>query len=326
MTDPIKPSPAPEADLSRIRTVPLSGRTNRVRVDDFAGIPRPGGSFEEFLDSLPNVLAAASLRDVGRAVADAVRGSRAVVWMLGGHVVKTGLAPVIVRLMEGGAVTFVAGNGALAIHDYEIARWGATSEDVEEGLRDGSFGMGRETAEEINGAIAEGHREGLGLGEALAASLARRDDLVAPERSLLLAAHRIGIPIGIHAAIGCEITHQHGSADGAAIGSCSMRDFRRLAAHLPGLDKGGVGLNVGSAVILPEVFLKALTVARNLNAGRPREFVTADFDMISHYRPRMNVVTRPTRSGGGRGYQITGHHEIMIPLLAWAVTEYLERP
>jgi hypothetical protein len=316
----------PEADISRLRTVPVFERMNKVGTEAFAGIPRAGGSFREFLDALPRLLEADSLRGVARAIVRAAVSEKAVVWMLGGHVIKTGLAPILVRMMDRRAVTFLAANGSVAVHDYEIARWGATSEDVEAGLADGSFGMAEETGREINEAINEGAHRGMGLGEAVGFALSRRGDLAAPERSLILSAYRLGVPVGIHAALGCETIHQHPVADGAAIGSCSMRDFRRLCGHLPLLHEGGVVLNVGSAVIMPEVFLKALSVSRNLNDGLPRGLTTVDFDMIRHYRPRMNVVTRPTRSGGGTGYQLTGHHEIMIPLLAWAVTEYLEMP
>jgi len=296
---------------------------NKVGAEAFADEPRAGGDFRSFLDGLPGILEADSFRTVARRVASAARDQRGVVWLLGGHTIKTGLAPVLIRLMDRGAASFLAGNGSVAIHDYEVARWGATSEDVEAGLVDGSFGMAEETGREMNEAITAGAAAGMGMGEALGHALSQRDDLAAPERSILLQAYRRNIPIGIHAAVGCEIIHQHPAADGAAIGSTSMRDFRRLAAHLPRLNEGGIVLNVGSAVVMPEVFLKALSMSRNVEDGSPRNFDTADFDMIRHYRPRMNVVLRPTRTGGGKGYQITGHHEIMIPMLGWAVEEYL---
>ncbi len=318
--------PPPEAALDRLRTIDVTGRLNKVRADAFAALPRRGATFREFLDSLPGILEADSFRAVARHVAAAARQRKGVVWMLGGHTVKTGLAPLLVRMMERKAATFLAGNGSVAIHDYEVARWGATSEDVEAGLVDGTFGMAEETGREMNDALVAGAAAGMGFGEALGHALSLRDDLVAPERSILLAAWRARVPVAIHAAIGCEIIHQHPAADGGAIGATSMRDFRRLAGWLPAIHQGGAVLNVGSAVIMPEVFLKALAIARNLNDGAPREFLTADFDMIRHYRPRMNVVLRPTRTGDGRGYQITGHHEIMIPLLAWAVEEYLDDP
>ena len=314
--------PPPEADLSAVRTIPVAVRPNKVRAAEFAGAPRAGAYFRDFLDSLPDILEARSFRAVVDALVDARRNGRAVVCMLGGHVVKTGLAPVLIDLMRRGVITHLASNGSTVIHDYELARWGGTSEDVEAGLRDGTFGMADETGREINLAVRDGVRHGWGLGEALGRALAARDDLAHPELSLLLAAHRLGVGFTVHVAIGADIVHQHPDADGAAIGEASHRDFKRLSAHLEALD-GGVVLNLGSAVIMPEVFLKALTVCRNLHDGQPRSFVAADFDMIRHYRPRVNVVERPTRTGGGRGYQITGHHELMIPLLAWAVAEGL---
>ena len=244
--------------------------------------------------------------------------------MLGGHVVKTGLAPLLIDLMRRGVVTHVAMNGSAAIHDYEVARFGATSEDVAAGLRDGTFGMADETGREMNEAFVAGMNAGQGMGEALGRALEARLDLSNPELSILLGAHRLGVPTTVHAAIGAEIIHQHPAANGAAIGDTSHRDFRRLAASLADLDGGGVVLNLGSAVIMPEVFLKALTIARNLDHGRPRDFVSVDLDMQRHYRPRMNVVQRPTLDSG-RGYEITGHHEIMVPLLAWAVVDRLGR-
>jgi hypothetical protein len=245
--------------------------------------------------------------------------------MAGGHVVKTGIAPVLLELMRHGVITHLALNGSAAIHDYEVARWGGTSEDVAVGLRDGTFGMAEETGREMNEAISHGKHSEWGMGEALSRALVARSDLGHPELSLMIAAHELKIPTTVHAAIGAEIIHQHPAADGAAIGDTSHRDFRRLAAALPGLHDGGVVLNLGSAVILPEVFLKALTIARNLHGGRPTHFTTCDFDMLRHYRPRVNVVQRPTLEGGA-GYEITGHHEIMVPLLAWAVLERVGPP
>jgi hypothetical protein len=310
-------------DPKQIRTVPLSHRANKVNAQDFAQPPGERRDFGAFLDSLPHILEAGSFLSVVDAIVAAHRGGHAVMCMLGGHVVKTGLAPVLIDLVRRGVITHLASNGSAVIHDYEVTRWGSTSEDVEAGLRDGTFGMAEETGREMNDAIRRGHEQGLGLGEALALALDAEDSLANAELSLLLAARRHGIHFTVHAAIGAEIIHQHPRADGAAIGSTSMTDFRRLAGHLPRLE-GGVVLNIGSAVIMPEVFLKALTMSRNVHAGAPRAFVAADFDMVRHYRPRVNVVERPTRTGGGRGYQVTGHHEIMVPLLAWAVVERLE--
>ena len=314
-----------EADLSAVRTVPIARRPNKVRAEEFAAPPRDGSrSFADFLASLPDVLVARDFRRVVESIATAKRRGRGVVVMLGGHVVKTGLARLLIDLVERGIVTHIAMNGSAAIHDYEVARFGGTSEDVAAGLRDGTFGMAEETGRGLNDAFTAGMREGRGMGEAIALALAETPALAHPELSVILAAHRLGIPATVHAALGAEIIHQHPAANGAAIGDTSHRDFRRLAASLTSLHDGGVVLNVGSAVIMPEVFLKALTIARNLNDGRPTDFTTCDLDMQRHYRPRMNVVQRPTLAGGA-GYEITGHHELMVPLLAWAVVETLER-
>jgi hypothetical protein len=267
-------------------------------------------------------LVARDFRRVVDAIAAAVRQKRAVIVMLGGHIVKTGLSPLLNDLMDRGVITHLAMNGSAAIHDYEIARFGATSEDVARGLVDGTFGMAEETGREMNEAFIAGMKNEWGMGEALARAL-ETASLANPELSVLLCAQRRGIPCTVHAAIGAEIIHQHPATSGAAIGETSHRDFRRLAASLPALHDGGVVLNLGSAVIMPEVFLKALTIARNLHAGKPTGFTTCDLDMQRHYRPRVNVVLRPTQ-GSGKGYEITGHHEIMVPLLAWAVIEAIE--
>ena len=316
-----------EADLARVRTVPVERRASRVRGEEFAAPPGSDRSFGAFLRALPDTLVARDLLHVADAVAAAAAARRAVVVMLGGHVVKTGVAPLLVDLLRRGVITHLAMNGAAAIHDYEIARFGATSEDVAAGLRDGTFGMAEETGRGLNEAFVRGARAGWGMGEAVARALLSDADaapLAHAELSLLLAAFTHGVPATVHAALGAEIVHQHPAADGAAIGDTSHRDFRRLAAALPALDGGGVVLNLGSAVIMPEVFLKALTIARNLHDGRPTRFVACDLDMQRHYRPRMNVVQRPTLDGG-RGYEITGHHELMVPLLVWAIVERLER-
>ncbi len=321
------PGSPPEADLSLVRTLPVSTRPNQVLASQFASPPpaeREGRTFGAFLSSLPHILQADAFLQVVDAIASAVRERKAVVWMLGGHVVKTGLAPLLIDLMRRGAATHLASNGSAGIHDYEMARWGGTSEDVEAGLADGSFGMADETGRDMNAAFVRGMSEGWGMGESLARDLAERDDLAYPDLSLLLQSHRLGVQYTLHPALGAEIIHQHPAADGAAIGDTGHRDFRRLSAALAGLDDGGVVVNVGSAVVMPEVFLKALTVARNLHGGAPRAFTACDLDMNRHYRPRMNVVERPTRSGGGRGFSITGHHEIMIPLLAWSIAERLD--
>jgi hypothetical protein len=292
-----------------------------VDAEEFASPPGKDRSFAAFLESLPDVLVARDFLRVVAAIASAKRNARGVVVMLGGHIVKTGLAPLLIDLMDRGVITHLAMNGSAAIHDYEIARFGATSEDVALGLVDGTFGMAEETGRGMNEAFIAGMKNEWGMGESLARAL-ENSSLSNPELSVLLAARRLGIPCTVHAALGAEIIHQHPAANGAAIGDTSHRDFRRLAASLPTLHEGGVVLNLGSAVIMPEVFLKALTIARNLHAGKPTGFTTCDLDMQRHYRPRVNVVQRPTQ-GSGKGYEITGHHEIMVPLLVWAVVEEL---
>lgn len=302
------------ADLSKVRTISVRRRKSKVTPADFA-IPfdAEGDSFRRFVDSLPRILVAEDLRSVASDVVRARRRKAPVLVMIGAHVVKVGLAPVLIDLMERGAVTALAMNSAAAIHDVETALWGKTSEDVAANMLSGEFGMARETGEAINLTLLEASRSGdQGYGEALGTMLLQKR---APHArvSLLAAAARLGIPATVHAAIGTDIVHQQPTMDGGVTGEMSFRDFRLLCGICAGLAKGGVVLNIGSAVILPEVFLKALTVARNLGA-KARTFTTAVFDMHHHYRPTMNVQKRPTQHGG-RGYYITGHHEIMIPLL-----------
>jgi len=313
-----------EADFTRLKTVSIAQRPNKVDPSLLAHPPGRDQSFAAFWRSLPDILAARDLRYVADQLARAA-GRRAVVVLLGGHVIKVGLGPLLRALVERGVITHLAMNGSAAIHDFELAAYGGTSEDVARGLADGTFGMAEETGREMNAAVAEGARTGRGMGEALAEYLKGRGKLAAPDVSVLLAAAARGIPVTVHATVGADITHQHPTADGAALGATSHRDFKRLAASLPALQDGGVVLNLGSAVVMPEVFLKALTVARNLNGGQPTGFTACDCDMQRHYRPRVNVVERPTLAGG-RGIQLTGHHEILIPLLCWAVLEQLRRP
>jgi hypothetical protein len=307
-------------DFSGLKTVPLAERGGKVDTADFAKPYQPGAGIGGLMDSLPRLLAAGALRAVADAVAAARARRRAIVWGLGGHVIKCGLAPVLIDLMRRGYATAFALNGAAAIHDFEIALAGYTSEDVEANLPDGRFGAAEETGRETNRAISSGQREGLGIGE----SLGRWLELAAhPQHagdSLLLQAYRTAAPVTVHVALGTDTPHTHPAADGAAIGAGSLQDFRLLCAYLAELDEGGVYLNVGSAVVLPEVFLKAVSALRNL--GHPlRRFVTANFDFLQHYRPRVNVLERPHAEAGGAGYAITGHHEIMIPLLAAALIE-----
>jgi hypothetical protein len=311
-----------EADFTRLKTVPISARPNKVDPSLLAHPPGRDHSFAAFWNSLPDVLAARDLRYVADQIAGAA-GRRAVLAMLGGHVIKVGLGPLLIELMKRRAVTHIALNGSAAIHDFELAAFGGTSEDVAAGLADGTFGMAEETGREMNAAIAEGARQERGMGEALAQYLARRRTLAARGVSVLVACVEHGVAVTVHATLGADIIHQHPGADGAALGATTHRDFRRLAGALPALHEGGVVLNLGSAVVMPEVFVKALAVARNLNGGKPAGFTACDCDMQRHYRPRVNVVERPTLAGG-RGIQLTGHHEILIPLLCWAVLRRLD--
>jgi hypothetical protein len=310
--------PYREADFARLRTVPVATRRNKVDSTLLASPPGTDLSFTAFLESLPDALGARDLRAVIGGVAGAARARRGVVLLVGGHVIKVGLGPLINAWLERGIVTHLALNGAAAIHDFELAAFGGTSEDVESGLADGSFGMAEETGAMMNAAIGAAAAGGHGMGEGLARALDSRQGLPGGDVSILRCALRHDVSVTVHAAIGAEIIHQHPAADGAAIGATSHRDFRRLAGSLPELHDGGAVLNLGSAVVLPEVFLKALTIARNLQSGRPTHFLAADFDMQRHYRPRLNVVQRPTRAGGA-GYLLTGQHEILIPLLVWGV-------
>jgi len=307
-------------DFANLRTVSLQERGGKVKLADFATTYRPGSGITGWLDSLPHLLAGDSFRGVLEALAAARAGKRAIIWGLGGHVIKCGLAPVLLDLMQRGYATAFALNGSSAIHDFELALAGHTSEDVEAVLPDGRFGAAEETGRDMNVAIAEGDREGLGMGEALGKWLCTH--AAGPHGACLLAqAYRHATPVTVHVAIGTDTPHMHPAANAAAIGSASHRDFRLLASCVADLHDGGVYLNVGSAVILPEVFLKAVSAVRNL--GHPLGgFTTANFDFLQHYRPRVNVVERPHAGGaGGKGYAITGHHELMIPLLAAALIE-----
>jgi hypothetical protein len=312
-----------EADFSRLKTVPIARRPNKVDASLLAHPPATDLSFDAFWRSLPDILAARDLRAVAEAIAQAA-GRRAVVVMLGGHVIKVGVGPLLVTLMERGIITHVAMNGSAAIHDFELAAFGGTSEDVAVGLQDGTFGMAEETGREMNAALAAGAQESRGAGEALARALTQRTAVPGRAASVLVACAERGVPVTVHTTIGAEIIHQHPTADGAVLGATSHRDFKRLAADLPALHDGGVVLNLGSAVVMPEVFLKALTVARNLHGGRPTDFTACDCDMQRHYRPRVNVVERPTLHGG-RGIALTGHHEILLPLLVWGVLSRLPK-
>jgi hypothetical protein len=313
---PIKTRPL---DPSRARTRKLATLSRKVSRKQFAVTVKPGATMRTFLDSLPEVLAAAQLRELARRIARAHRAGKPFLMLSGAHPIKLGLSPIICGLMRDGIVSAIATNGAAIIHDFELAFAGRTSEDVGEGLADGSFGMAEETGAFLNRAAQSAAAENRGLGEIVGREIWERR-LRFRDTSLFATAWHLGVPATVHVALGADIIHMHPSADGAAIGQATMHDFRRLAAVVAELS-AGVVLNLGSAVIMPEVFLKALNLARNL--GRQvRNFTAADMDFIRHYRPRVNVLERPTESGG-RAIMLTGHHEIMFPLLAAAVREEL---
>jgi hypothetical protein len=312
--------PVAPLDFEKLKTIALRERGGKVKVEHLARPQQATGSWSAWLDGLPHVLAADSLRQVVTALTAARAAGKAIVWGLGGHVIKCGLAPVFIDLMERGFVTALAMNGAAAIHDYELGRAGHTSEDVEAVLPDGRFGAAEETGREINEAARHAQSNGTGWGEALGALLDKTSPPEFRPASLLLAAWKRAVPVTVHAAIGTDTPHTHPAADGAALGAATHHDFRLLCSVLRGLDGGGVYVNVGSAVVLPEVFLKAISAIRNL--GYPLSgFTTVNFDFLQHYRPRVNVVERPHVQRGGQGFALTGHHEIMIPLLAALLAE-----
>ena len=300
--------------LEKVNTYPLAERPSKVAVTDFARPIEETSSLREFLQALPNILAVRSLRELAGQMRRARTLGRPIIWGIGGHVIKTGLAPLIKDLMGSGYVTAIAANGSVLVHDAEIAMVGSTSEDVDATLGAGAFGGADETGKLLNEAAQEGARDGLGLGEATGRALLNLQPKYAG-LSLLCAAYNSRVPFTAHIAIGADITHFHPAADGASIGATTHTDFRLLAELVRRMNGGGVYLNIGSAVVLPEVFLKAVTLVRNL--GHPLEdFTTANFDFIQSYRPLTNVVRRPVSDGVGRGYSITGHHELTIPLLA----------
>ncbi len=304
-----------EFDASDLRTYPLASRSSKVRHDLFASAWAPSTGMSGWLDSLPKILAADDLRAVADAIIRARRSERGIIWGLGAHVIKTGLAPVLIDLMERGFVSAVALNGAGLIHDFESALSGATSEDVDAALGPGQFGMAEETGRELNRAIEEGVALGLGLGQAVVGHLQEARPEFATV-SLLCAAGRLGVPVTVHAAMGTDIIHMHPAASGAAIGEGSLRDFRYLTSCVGEL-AGGVFLNCGSAVMLPEVFLKAVALVRNRGLSL-EGLTTVNLDFLRLYRPETNVVRRPV-AGIGRGYSLIGHHEILLPLLAAAL-------
>jgi hypothetical protein len=303
-----------------LHTIPLQERGGKVQAGMFAKVHSKGGDWVSFLAGLPRLLASDNLRAVIEAMLHARRDHRAIIWGLGGHVIKTGVAPVLIDLMRRGFVTGFAMNGAAAIHDFEIAVCGATSEDVEAVLPDGRFGVAEETGREMNRAIIAGNLDEVGMGESLGRRLMQNARPDVAMQSILYMAHEARVPVTVHVAVGTDTPHMHPEADAAAIGTATHRDFRLFSGLVTGLDQGGVFINAGSAVVLPEVFLKALSAARNL--GFPvRDFTTVNMDFFDHYRPRNNVLQRPHADSGGHGYQLTGHHEIMIPLLAALLVE-----
>ena len=313
----------PPIDLTRVVTYPLKQRKSKVAADALGTPWQAGGKLYDFLDSLPRTLAAADFREIARSIAAAVRTQRPVVLGMGAHPLKVGLSPLIIDLLERGILSAVAMNGAGIIHDFELAYQGETSEDVAEALGDGSFGMARETGEFLNAAIRAGAKQaGMGIGRAVGEQICATS-LPYAHLSVLAACARLEVPACVHVAVGTDIIHMHPQADGAAIGEASLRDFHLLTAVVAQLE-GGVFINLGSAVIIPEVFLKALSLARNLG-HTINAFTTVDLDFVRHYRPAMNIVSRPTQQGG-RGFHLTGHHEILFPLLCAAVIEEMTTP
>ncbi len=311
--------------LEGVHTYPLASRPCKVSVADFARVPRRGATIKEWINALPRILAGNDLRATVDAIERARGRRKPIIWGLGGHVIKVGLGPVLIDLMEHGYITAVAMNGAALIHDFEIALVGSTSEDVPAFLDKGRFGMAEETGRYIHASVAAGDRAGAGLGEAAGRFLSRSREARFRRYSLLAAAYRKRLPVTVHEAIGTDIIHNHPGMDPRALGAVTHRDFLLLAALVCEMHDGGVYLNVGSAVILPEVFLKCISLAANLGRA-PHGITTVNLDFIQHYRPQQNVILRPTaagrttRAGGAsRGYALTGHHELMIPLLAAAL-------
>ncbi|HEV2708417.1 MAG TPA: hypothetical protein VGV59_21055 [Pyrinomonadaceae bacterium] len=300
--------------LDAVTTYPLAERPSKVAVEDFARPVAADSTLRDFLDTLPNILAVRTLRELAAQMRRARALDKPIIWGIGGHVIKTGLAPLLVDLMRKGFISAVAANGSVLVHDSEIALVGSTSEDVDATLGAGAFGAADETGRLLNEAAREAARDHIGLGESLGRKLTEMRPQHA-QLSLLCAAYEARVPFTAHVAIGADIAHFHPAADGASLGAATHTDFRLLAEMVRRLDGGGVYLNIGSAVVLPEVFLKAVTLVRNL--GHPlADFTTANFDFIQSYRPLTNVVRRPTSGGAGRGYSVTGHHELTIPLLA----------
>ncbi|MFH1460246.1 MAG: hypothetical protein ABIG64_07765 [Candidatus Omnitrophota bacterium] len=304
-------------DLSKIKKISLKKRKSRIGINNFAKLNSSKSSFAKFLDSMPDILAASDLKAVIRAVKKARLNKKPIIFMMGAHVIKCGLNPLLIDLMKRGFINVIAFNGACAIHDFELAFCGQTSENVEASIQDGSFGMSKETSDFFNQAINLADKENAGFGFTLG-KLIKKSKLKFKNYSLLANAYKYKIPLTVHVAIGTDIIHPHPGCDGAKLGKASMDDFYSFIESVSGLE-GGVVFNIGSAVIMPEVFLKAISAARNLKF-KVHNFTTVCMDMIKHYRPVQNVMKRPT-AAGGQGYYLIGHHEIMIPLLYRALIE-----
>jgi hypothetical protein len=314
---------SPKLNLARLRTYPLQTRHSKVKMADFASPWRRSGSFHAFLKTLPDILAGKTFRAVVTAIVDARRRGRPVILGMGAHPTKVGLNPIVVDLMRKGVITAVAMNGAVIIHDFELAYLGQTSEEVEAEIDSGRFGMAEDTGRILNEAIVQGWQAGLGIGEAIGRYILKHPGQFPHRRlSLLAAGVQLGLPVTVHVAIGTDIIHMHPGANGEAIGGGSLLDFRKLAAVVSHME-GGVYINLGSAVLMPEVFLKTVTLGRNLGKAL-KQITTVNMDFLPHYRPMTNVVKRPTQKGG-KGYALTGHHELMVPLLAAAVLETLRK-
>jgi hypothetical protein len=308
--------PYEEFDLSGVHTYPLASRASKARAEDFARPVSAGATFAQWFESLPAILGGADVRRVVAAMRQAKSGGAGIIWGIGAHVIKTGVSPVLIDLMEQGYVSALAMNGAGVIHDFEVALSGATSEDVDAALGPGRFGMAEETGRILNEVIARGAQQGQGLGQAVAEYLGTSAPPHAA-RSLAATCHRLGVPLTVHVAVGTDIIHMHPKASGAAIGETSLRDFRYFTSSVARL-AGGVYLNCGSAVVLPEVFLKAVAIVRNQGVALDG-LTTVNIDFLRMYRPHTNVVTRPVAGTGGAGISLVGHHEILIPLLAAAL-------
>jgi len=305
-----------EFDFNGLKKYKVAERNSKVNIDEFAKVLET--NLSSFLDSIPNILKGSDFKELIDKTYGAYKAKKPIIIGIGGHVIKTGMSPLLIEMMRLGAIQGICCNGSVVIHDFEISCFGQTSENVSEALEDGSFGMATDTCDVINDIISQASKERLGYGEAVGKYLSERE-ILHPELSLLKNAYEMNIPVTVHVAIGTDIVHQHETANGSAIGDCSMRDFRVFTHMVSELGDGGVFINFGSAVIIPEVFLKALTVCRNKGVS-VKNFTTAVFDMNTHYRPETNIVSRPVKSGG-KGYYFVGHHEIMIPLFLFGLRE-----